>query len=168
MKTLILTRHAKSSWKEPILSDKERPLSKRGKRDAPFMGEMFRKKDVKPDLVISSPAVRARDTAKVFCEKLGIPEKNIKYDEDLYEAWHDELLEVINSVDNSINNLMVFAHNPGLTDLSNFLADQRIDNIPTSGIAGLQFNGDSWSDLSAGSCRLLFFEYPKKYQENEK
>jgi phosphohistidine phosphatase len=166
LKTLILARHAKSSWKELNLSDFKRPLNKRGKRDAPFMGKILNKLNLFPDFVISSPAVRASDTAKLICAELNIPEQNIKYDEEIYEASVNELLVVIHGIHNKFNSVMLFGHNPGLTSLANLLSGQYIDNIPTSGIVVLDYDEKNWKDIHAQSCTLRTFEYPKKYKED--
>jgi len=157
MKKLILVRHAKSSWKDPDLSDFERPLNKRGKNDAPVMGKRLKKLGVKPDIIISSTAVRASSTAKIFCEEMGLPEEKLIFDRNLYAAGEDEMLKVLNSLDDKIKTVMLFAHNPGLTDLSNLLSDDFIDNIPTAGVVSLTFKEESWSDLRSQCCNIEFF-----------
>jgi phosphohistidine phosphatase len=167
MKTLILIRHAKSSWKENNLSDFQRPLNKRGKRDAPIIGKVLLKMGLKPDMVISSPAVRASDTAEIICTELGIEKSKIHFDEDIYEAATDDLLEIIQSVEEDVNTLLIFGHNPGLTNLSNFLTDQYIDNIPTTGVVGLSYVSGKWTELNRKDCKIIFFEFPKKYLQKE-
>lgn len=168
MKTLFLVRHAKSSWKYSKLTDLERPLSGRGKRDAPFMGKLLFKEKIKPDMIMCSPANRALSTAKFFCEEIGFPFEDVKIEPGLYMADSGELLELIRKIDKSAETLMIFSHNPGITDLYNRLADEYIENIPTSGITAIQFTEDSWNDLKTKPGRLLFFEYPKKYFSNKK
>ncbi len=162
MKRLILIRHAKSSWDEPEQADYDRPLAKRGKNDAPQMGKRLKILGTKTDLIISSPAKRAIDTIRIVAEEIGYPKKRIKENREFYEAGMNDLLDVLHRVDNVHNDVMLCGHNPGLTDLSNFLADCRIDNIPTCGIVCMDFAVDSWSDLTRGSGRLVFFDYPKK------
>lgn len=166
MKTLYLCRHSKSSWKDLTLSDFERPLNKRGKNDAPLMGKVLRDKKVKPDLILSSPAVRAFKTAKKYSKYLSYPEENIKTDLRLYESDWRDLLYVLRETEDKISDVMLFGHNPGLTDLCNQLMDSEdnIENIPTSGIAALQIDNFSWTTLEPNSCSLLFFEYPKMYK----
>jgi phosphohistidine phosphatase len=166
MKTLILVRHAKSSWKELNLSDFKRPLNKRGKRDAPFMGKLMKKMKINPEVVISSPAVRALETARIICSELGIPEKKIIFEKNIYEASQSELLSILTQTESNIDSLMMFGHNPGLTYLSNYLSGDNIDNIPTTGVVGLSFQG-SWSELKERSCKLEYFEYPKKHFSRE-
>ena len=163
MKILILVRHAKSSWENKGISDFERGLNALGKRDAPFMADILKKKRLKIDLILSSPAKRAFITAKIFAKELGMPEKEIVADSNIYEASRKDLLTLLTGTDDSINHLMLFGHNPGLTYLSNYLCDFETDNIPTCGIISMQLDFDSWKYLGNKSCRLNFFEYPKKY-----
>jgi len=163
MKELYLVRHAKSSWKSKAVSDFERPLNKRGKRDAPFMAKLIREQKIKPDLIISSPSNRALTTAKIFSEQMGYPFEDLLLETKLYEASSSEILEVLRNINSTIDSVMIFAHNPGLTDLANFLSNDRFENIPTCGIVSLHFDDDLWQELDGNSCRFLFFEYPKKY-----
>lgn len=162
MKKLYLVRHAKSSWSNPELADFDRPLNKRGKRDAPFMGEILKKNEVQPEIIFSSPAKRALKTAKKISGILGYPKNSIVEDENIYDASTYELLELINHIGEEYKSAMLFGHNPGLTSLSNLLSDDYIDNIPTTGIVLLTFKG-MWQELKENSCKLEFFEYPKKY-----
>jgi phosphohistidine phosphatase len=162
MKYLYLVRHAKSSWDEPGLSDLERPLNNRGKKDAPLMGKIIADKKIKPDLIISSPAQRARKTAIAFAEEFGIKKKEIIFDEKIYEATSSELIEVIRNFNNDFQTVMLFGHNPGLTNLSNSLSQKIIDNIPTCGIVALKFD-DDWKNIKPKSAVQEFFEYPKLY-----
>jgi phosphohistidine phosphatase len=163
MKILYLVRHAKSSWENRNISDFERSLNDRGKRDAPFMAGILKEKKINIDLIISSPAVRAFKTAKIFARELEIEEKEIITNENIYEADRKDLLKILIVANDSINNLMLFGHNPGLTYLSNYLCDYEIDNIPTCGIVCMQLDFDSWKYLGSKSCNFIFFEYPKKY-----
>ena len=162
MKTLYLARHAKSSWKYPELTDIDRPLNKRGKRDAPNMGEALRKKDVTIDLIVTSPARRARLTAECIAKEIGYKKKNISVDADLYEFSSAGLMKIIQRFDKGLDSVMMFGHNPGFTTLNNSLTDQYIDNIPTSGIVCIQFE-TQWSEIVPGSGKTQFFIYPKMY-----
>jgi phosphohistidine phosphatase len=164
MKTLYLARHAKSYWKDQSIPDFDRPLNSRGKRDAPFMGEVLKDKKVKPDLIISSPAKRTKKTAIEIASKIGYSEKNILYNEELYEASSNTIIKVLNKIDEKYNSVMIFAHNPGLTLLNNHISNNYIDNIPTCGIVALQLD-KKWNELSKNTCKFLFFEYPKLYLE---
>ncbi len=162
MKKLYLVRHAKSSWKDASLDDLERPLNNRGKRDAPFMGELLKEKVVNPDIVFSSPAKRASKTAQIIAEQIGYSKKDIIYDERIYEASSRELVDFIKTIDEKYNSVMIFGHNPEFTMLTNFLSKNYIDNIPTCGIVALELNG-SWKDIEKNTAKMLFFDYPKRY-----
>ena len=164
MKTLYLARHAKSYWKDQSIPDFDRPLNSRGKRDAPFIGEVLKDKGVKPDLIICSPAKRTKKTAIEIAEKLRYPEKKILYDEELYEASSNILLRVIKKINEKYDSVMIFAHNPGLTMLNNHISNNYLENIPTCGIVALQLD-KKWIEIDKNSCQFLFFEYPKLYLE---
>ena len=164
MKTLYLARHAKSYWKDQSIPDFDRPLNSRGKRDAPFIGEVLKDKGVKPDLIICSPAKRTKKTAIEIAEKLRYPEKKILYDEELYEASSNILIRVIKKINEKYDSVMIFAHNPGLTMLNNHISDNYLENIPTCGIVALQLD-KKWIEIDKNSCQFLFFEYPKLYLE---
>ena len=162
MKELILVRHAKSSWKDPALRDHERPLNKRGKRDAPEMGERLARRGCRPDLFISSSAVRALETARTFAVKLGYPPEDIQTEERIYHASVGELLEAIRCVEASVVNLMLFGHNPGLTELANRLGSREIHNLSTCALLHLRFDIDAWSGLAEASGEELAYDFPKK------
>jgi len=164
MKTLYLIRHAKSSWKNARIADIERPLNSRGKRDAPFIGELLASKKIKPALIITSPAKRAKKTAETIAGKIGYSKKNIVYEDNIYEAGSHELLDVIKNINNKFDSAMLFGHNPGFTMLHNFLCKHYIDNIPTSGVVALEFESP-WNEIEKNSAKFLFFEYPKLYLE---
>ena len=162
MKTLTLVRHAKSSWHDTNLSDRERPLNKRGLRDAPIMGRRAVEAGIRPSLIISSPAVRAWTTAKVFATELGYPVEFLQREDDIYLASLDRLLEVVASQDAGFNNLMVFGHNPGLTDFANYLSPGLTNNLPTAGIVSVEFDRDDWMLFEKPAIELLVYDYPKK------
>lgn len=162
MKTLTLVRHAKSSWKDRGLSDRERPLNKRGMRDAPVMGERIAKDGIRPSQIISSPAVRAWTTAKAFARELGYPAEFLQREDGLYLATLDNLLDVVATQDPGFNNLMLFAHNPGLTDFANHLVPGLTNNLPTSGVVSVELDCENWLLYDRPSCELVLYEYPKK------
>lgn len=164
MKTLTLIRHAKSSWKDPTLRDFDRPLNKRGYRNAPFMGQLLNERGVNFDRVYSSPARRAIDTAKYICTEIDHDLDEIKKDPSLYHADADDLLDFIGALDDELNDVALVGHNPALTELTNLLSAEPIDNVPTSGIVLFQVDIEHWRDLSKAKATLLGFEYPKKYQ----
>jgi phosphohistidine phosphatase len=165
MKTLYLIRHAKSYWGDQSINDFDRTLNKRGKKDAPFMGDVLKDKNVKPDLIISSPAKRAKKTAIEIAVKLNYPDKEIQYKNDIYEATSDNILSIINTIENKYSEVMLFGHNPGLTLLNNYISNNYIENIPTCGVVALSSNMQ-WSEIGAQTCKHLFFEYPKLYSKS--
>lgn len=162
MKRLIICRHAKSSWNDPDQRDFDRPLNKRGKRDAPEMGQRLGGQGFKPDLIMSSPALRARNTAEYYAQQLGYPLSRIRYNPNQYEASVSLLISLIQEADQAVQTLMVVGHNPESTMLANVLSGLMIDNIPTSGIVALEFASDNWHEIGPGSGRLLVFDYPKR------
>jgi phosphohistidine phosphatase len=162
IKILTLIRHAKSSWKNPGLSDRDRPLNKRGKRDAPVMGERLAERGFDPELVISSPAVRALATAEAIAEEIGYPWTEIVVDERLYEADASEWLEVIQSLDDVLDWVTCVGHNPGLTELVNYLSPYQVDNVPTCGVVELRFDTERWADIGYIRPTKVDLDYPKK------
>ncbi len=162
MKTLYIVRHAKSSWDDPHLDDYDRPLNNRGKQNAPEMGKYLAKSGVQPDLIISSSAKRAFSTAKKIVKELRYDQKEIVKTRDLYLASIGTTLKIIRQVEDSINSLMIFGHNPGWTDLTNYLSNAYIDNVPTCGVVAIEFDINHWVEVDKGKGKLLFFEYPKK------
>ncbi len=163
MKKLYLIRHAKSSWENHLLPDFDRPLSDRGKRDAPKIGEVLRTKSIKPDLIISSGAKRAITTAKILSAELNYPHESIVEDSSIYEATTQTLLNVINKIDDKNELLFLIGHNPTFTVLANLLGNKFIDNMPTCAVAELELDVNSWKDVSTDCGKLVGFEYPKKY-----
>lgn len=164
MKTLYILRHAKSSWKFEELSDHDRPLNKRGRTDAPMMGSELASRGVSPDRIISSPAVRAITTATLVGRELDYEPDEIKIDERIYGADKKMLLEVVQATPLEMDDVMIVGHNEALSDFANMLSPESIGSIPTAGIAALQFNCESWYDISRDNAELLFFDFPKNYK----
>lgn len=163
-KTLYLVRHAKSSWKNEGLTDEERPLNKRGKHDAPFMGSLLRQRNEIPELLVSSPAKRALSTAKLYAGELGYSKENIVVIEELYMADVSDFIKIMKDINDSVNRVMLFSHNPGITYFVNYISGSNIDNIPTAGTARIDFKMNSWTETGNVKGTLIFFEYPKNYQ----
>jgi len=160
MKTLFLIRHAKSSWDDTTLPDKDRPLNDRGRRDAPKMGERLAKRDVKPDLILSSPAVRALRTAEIIAKKLD-SRRNIVVNERLYAVGAGDLLDVIHQIGDKVERVMLFGHNPGLTELAHRLSGE-ITHMPTCAVAEFTFDAKSWSQIGRIKPAKVLLDYPKK------
>ncbi len=168
MKILYLLRHAKSSWSDLELPDFQRPLNRRGKKDAPMMGKILANKDVKIDLLISSPAKRAKKTAKKVAKQIAYPKEKIVFNQEIYEAHIADILNIIHQTHTEINSLMLVGHNPTFTDLANLLCkDFHIENIPTAGIFAIAFPYKNWTDVEENSGDFIFFEFPKKYNTQE-
>jgi len=163
MKTLYLVRHAKSSWKYPELDDFERPINRRGRESLMLMGEFLKKIKVTPDLIISSPATRAAMTARIIADTIDYPIEKILYSETIYLSDEDVLLHVIQDINDDVKEAMLIGHNPGLTDLGNYISDQRINNIPTCGIFCLELNISSWTKIGERRGKLKFFEFPGRH-----
>jgi phosphohistidine phosphatase len=163
MKTIYLVRHAKSSWKFPDLDDFERPLNKRGRKNAPFMGKILKKLKVAPDLILSSPANRASMTARIIADKIGYPLEKIHYSENIYNFSANALIDVIKQLDNVVRKAMLIGHNPALTELANYIGDEPISNIPTAGVFCAQLEIPSWAKIGNRCGKSTFFEFPKKH-----
>jgi phosphohistidine phosphatase len=163
MKTLYLVRHAKSSWKYPNLDDFERPLNKRGRKSAPFMGKILKKLKVAPDFIISSPANRAAMTARIIADIINYPLEKIRYSESIYEFSEDALIHVVKDIDDAVNKAMVVGHNPALNGLANYIGDQPISNIPTCGVYCVELDIATWAKIGQQCGKSKFFEFPKKH-----
>lgn len=155
MKHLYIIRHAKSDWSDILLSDHERDLNKRGKKDAPFMAKILDDKDLKIELIISSSATRAQKTAKIFADLLDV---KLKIEDSMYEADMDTLLELILDAFKKYDSIALVGHNPTLNGLVEYFHINFTQNIPTCGIVAISFKNKKLDDA-----KLEFFEYPKKY-----
>jgi phosphohistidine phosphatase len=165
MKKLFIIRHAKSSWDNPELDDFDRPLNKRGQKDAPRMGKRLKEKRITPDMMLSSPAERALATCQAIASVLQFDQSKIKTDKRLYHAPEDEILHVVRNLKDSPRDseevVMIFGHNPGLTAFANALLNETIDNIPTCGIVAAELPVERWQDVTFGCGEMLFLDFPK-------
>ena len=149
MKTLVLLRHAKSSWKDDSITDHERPLNKRGKKTAPLMGHLLREKNLVPELIVSSTAVRARTTAEAAAEACGYPGE-VTLTDELYLATAGEILKYAQDrTEETLERIMLVGHNPGMEELVNILSGQR-EPFPTAALAVFELGIDSWRKLELG------------------
>lgn len=162
-KRLLICRHAKSSWRDATLSDFERPLNKRGKRDVPEMGRRLLRLGIQPDLILTSPALRARITAEQYARQLGYPPERLHVNPTQYAATVPILVALLQEMKAQYNTVMLVGHNPECTALANFLGGLHIDNIPTCGIVALDFPVASWQEVVPGKGMLLFFDFPKNH-----
>ncbi|MBP9122376.1 MAG: histidine phosphatase family protein [Ignavibacteriaceae bacterium] len=163
MKTIYLVRHAKSDWDDPSIRDFDRPLNKRGKNNAPAMGKLLKQQGIIPELVITSTAMRAKTTAELVTAEIGIKPDKMVYEKELYLASAQEIFLLIKETPPEYNSVMIVAHNPGITELLNRLTggNNFVANIPTCGVAELQFEGE-WIKLASGKCLLEKFLVPKE------
>lgn len=168
MKTLILVRHAKSSWDNPNIPDHERPLNKRGERDAPFMGDILKEKNLTVDMIVSSTASRAHTTAMEIAKRLDYPVDNIETDEIIYHAGAKNILKLIQTFNDDWETVIMFGHNPDLNYLASYLSGEPFEKFPTCGITAIDFDIHSWIEIDDKNGRLRFFEYPKKYPKEER
>lgn len=162
MKRLLLLRHAKSSWNDEGALDFARTLAPRGESDAPEMGNRLRGRDMTVDLVLASPAARAKRTATLVAAALGYAEERIALAPDLYLASPAALLRTIGQQPDSAATLLVVGHNPGLTELANLLvAELNLDNLPTAGVVAIDCDTQHWASVGTAPRSLAFYDFPK-------
>jgi phosphohistidine phosphatase len=161
MKKIILVRHAKSSWDNPFLSDHDRPLADRGIVDAPKMANRLKKRGIVPDLMLSSTALRAAETARITAKILGYPSAQIQWEKGLFHASPNQILKIIRMQKDTANTILVFGHNPGFNDLISYLGGD-LDNLPTCGQFGFKLRRDHWGDLKPETAEVWFLDFPKK------
>ena len=156
MKTIVLVRHAKSSWKHNV-GDRERPLKKRGNSDAELVSIAFRDRELELDMVYSSPANRALSTCKIFLKNLNIDDDKLVIVDDLYDFGGENVINFLENLDNNYQNVMIFGHNHAFTSICNIFGNSYINNLPTTGLVVLDFDLDSWSNINKGSTRFTIF-----------
>lgn len=161
MKKLILIRHAKSAWDDPSLSDHDRPLAERGLQDAPKMAKRLIKRRIQADLLVSSTALRAKETAKFIAEELRYPKDKILLESSLYHASSHSILKYLRAQHDRHDTILIFGHNPGFTDLANYLGAE-LDNLPTCGQFGVGIKSEHWADLKPETVEEWFVDFPKK------
>lgn len=161
MKQLIIVRHAKSDWGDLNLKDFDRPLNPRGHKNAPEMVERLINKQVVPNAMVSSPALRALTTAKYFAAGWKFEADKLTTNPSIYEANTKTLLNVVNGFDDEFDTIALFGHNPGLTDLVNYLTDEYIVNMPTCSMVIIEFPFDEWKLISGDTGKLTLFDFPK-------
>ena len=168
MKTLYLMRHAKSSWDFPELSDHDRPLNKRGRKDAPLMGQQLLSRDVQFNLILTSTAVRALTTATLVAKEVDYDREKMQAVAEIYSADRKDLTKIIQHVPDEVNSLLVVGHNPIISEVANKLSPEAITDMPTAGVVALRFNCNSWLDISGDNSKLLFYDFPKNYKMKDK
>jgi len=161
MKTLLIMRHAKAETPPDYPSDFERPLADRGRKDACFTGNLFKSKNIVPDMIISSPAKRAIKTAELFAENIGFTEKIVQ-NKDFYEAYMEDILSVLKTVPENINTLMIVGHNPTWENLASRLTGEYV-SMPTCAVAIIDFKKEKWSEITFKTCTLSELFKPKDF-----
>jgi phosphohistidine phosphatase len=159
MKKLMIMRHAKSDWSDSSLRDFDRPLNPRGRKAAPAMGKEIKKLGLTPDLIISSPAKRAKMTALAVAENSGY-QNEIVWNDDFYFGYNSEILNAIKKVDDSVGSIMIFGHNPTWTSIAEYLSGEFV-TMKTADLVVLEFEGN-WQSLSESSCRQVMHLSPKE------
>ncbi|MBT8220711.1 MAG: histidine phosphatase family protein [Bacteroidia bacterium] len=163
-KTVFFIRHAKSSWKNLNLRDHDRPLNKRGKRDGPIMSNIILAKEGPIQQIITSTAVRAKETAKYFAKTHGVKKKDFVEESDIY---HGDTLDYLSAArvwgNDEYDQIAVFAHNPGMNYLANTFTDRYIGNVPTAGVLKVVFDVERYKEINQSNGRLEAFYYPKMF-----
>ncbi len=160
MKELALMRHGKSAWDKPYQTDKERPLKSKGKKRTKKIARFLREKNFIPELIVSSDATRAIQTAKVIRKELGIS-ADIKIEPLIYSGDEEDVLHIIYGLDNSVNRVLIIGHNPDFTELVNEFSDEPVFHLPTSGTLAVRFHTDKWENIPLAKKETLFFITPK-------
>lgn len=163
MKTLYIVRHAKSSWKYTNVKDQDRPLKERGISDAYLMANALFEKHTKPDVFISSSAMRALQTSVIFCNTFNYPLANLKINKSLYSFSDGYLIKTVKALDDAYNSAIIFSHDHGISTFVNKYGDQHIDHVPTCGIIGIELDIKHWKNLSKGKTVLV--DFPKNHKQ---
>ena len=161
MKKLTLIRHAKSDWGSGAASDFDRPLNRRGNKAVPAMAGRILERGSRPDLLVSSPAQRAVETAVLLAHELDLPQAQIVYQRDIYEASPATLAEIVRQLPD-IEHIAMIGHNPGLSEMGLWLCAQAPEWLPTCAVLELELAVADWSSVSPGCATLLYYDYPKK------
>lgn len=160
MKRLYLLRHAKSDWSFSKLSDFERPLNAVGKKSAPYMGQVLKEKGVTLDLLLSSSAVRALETAQIIADELDYPREKLQQEHKIYNAHVDTLIDLVGRLNDACGSVMLVGHNPGMTSLANYFAPEVAARLSTCSVLAVEFQVDTWQAVGKDSGECLFFESP--------
>lgn len=165
MRKLCLIRHAKSSWDNASMQDHDRPLDARGESDAIKMGDILLEKNLHPDAILTSDALRALATAQLIAKQLSFPEDKITQDPAIYDAGVEDLLAILQKLPAKYAMVILVGHNPGLTWLANYLADDHLINLPTCGVYCVGFEAENWSDITTSEYKTLFVDNPKQHSD---
>ena len=158
---LILIRHTKSSWADFSIPDFDRPIKKDRAEDAKKMATYLRLLKLQPDLIICSPAKRTRQTAEYFCDKLKYDFEKIQFDKRIYESSEQDILQVVQETDADVKTLVLIGHNPSITHFANLFIEEKIDEMPTTGVAWIEFESPDWEIDRTSRGKLKYFLTPK-------
>ena len=161
MKSVLIVRHAKSSWDSPGVPDFDRPLNDRGKDDGPKMAKRLLNKKISIDAFISSPAKRAKKTATLFASEYGIEKDDIILVPELYHPAAEAFFEAIARAPEKAETIALFSHNPGITEFVNMLTDTKVDDMPTCAIYAVRADIRRWTEFQKARRQFWFFDYPK-------
>ena len=167
MKTLYIVRHAKSSWDHIGLEDHERPLLEKGKKRTRYVVDYLTENNTSVDLIMSSHAVRAHETAKIIARALHYPEDEIMVSKNIYFGYPDRFFDLFYDLSSDVNSLMMVGHNPGFTIFANYFLDKKIDNLPTSGVVCISFDTDAWEDIHNSKRKVKFVISPRMLRERK-
>ena len=163
MKTLLIIRHAKSSWSVASLNDFDRSLNDRGKKDAPLMAQRLQDRKIMIDAFVSSPARRAKKTAELFCTAYHKNLNDIILISALYQATPEIFFDVVEQLNDDFNSVAIFSHNPGITEFVNQLAeDKAVNNMPTCSVFAIDITISKWKDFRKAKKEFLLFDFPKE------
>jgi phosphohistidine phosphatase len=164
MKTLLLIRHAKSSWATAGTPDHDRPLNERGRRDAPEMGNRLRTRGIEPDLIVCSSALRARTTAQLLAAALDVPQERLREDPRIYASSSGKLMYLLQELDDELSSVMLVGHNPEMTELAQHFASD-LPDMATTAVAQFTFDLASWRGIDQAEPLSVWFDYPKSGED---
>ncbi len=161
MKTLYIVRHAKSSWEQPSIGDHERPVLEKGVKRTKMVAKFLIEKKTRPDLIVSSDARRAYQTAVILAKKLGYPTEKISLSKMMYHAASQDVADIFYEIPENVNSLMLVGHNPTMTDFANQFLIEKTDWLPTSGVVSVSFDAAEWNKIFEVKPVVNFVVYPK-------
>lgn len=164
MKTLLLIRHAKSSWATAGTPDHDRALNERGRRDAPQMGNRMRARGLEPDLIIFSSALRARTTAQLLAAAMDVPQERLREDKRIYASSSGKLMYLLQELDDELSSVMLVGHNPEMTELAQHFA-RDLPDMATTAVAQFTFDLASWRGIDQAEPVSVWFDYPKSGED---
>jgi phosphohistidine phosphatase len=167
MKTIYFVRHGKASWDDISLADRDRPLLPKGVRRTLMIADFLKNKQIKPDRIIASDALRAQATAHILAGELGCDTSTVLTESRIYDSFERDVFSIVAGLDNDLGSVMLVGHNPGMTRVAEYYAPQDFDYMPTSGTVAVKFHTDKWEDLPLAKFEHLFFVSPAMLRPKE-